>query len=76
MTFPLDVKPILVEWIDSMGQSGWGKHSEADLRCVTVGILIRKEADRIILAMNKSAHSHGEYMNIPLVAVRRIRKLK
>lgn len=78
--FPKDVKPVLVEWIDSAVTGGWNSKeaykNPSDYSCVTVGILLNKTKDRIIIALNQSAHQYGEIIEIPLVAVKRIRKLR
>ena len=70
--------PVCVEWIDSMGCAGWGDYTPSNMNCVSVGFLVEKNKDRVILALNKSLHvgRHGDYMEIPLCAVKRIRKLK
>jgi len=65
-----------VEWIDSMGSSGWHELKNADLRCRTVGILYEKKKDRIVIAQNESVHVYGDYIEIPVSAVKKIRKLK
>lgn len=74
---PFDVKPVLVEWIDSIGVSGWHHvHEKSNMNCVSVGHLIKKDTDRIIICLNKNDQQHGELMEIPKVAIKKIRKLK
>ncbi len=71
------VKPVMVEWIDSSFTSGWGALSKpSDLRCVTVGNLVSKSIDRLTISLNASEPCTGHYMEIPLVAVTRIKHLK
>lgn len=69
--------PVLVEWIDSVQTMGWGElHEPSDMRCVSVGILVSKTKDRLTLAVNYDGDSFGHFMEIPLVAIKKIRKLK
>lgn len=72
------VKPVLVEWIDSMGKAGWVyEHEEADTRCTSVGHLVKSDKKSVILALNTAmVGSYGDLITIPRSAVRRIRKLK
>lgn len=72
-------QPVIVNWIDSFGSSGWGKDPKEDynLNCQTVGFLIRKSKDRVFLALNLAATGTiGDTIQIPLVAVKKIRRLK
>ena len=69
--------PVKVYWIDSMGNSGWGSLREhSNMNCTTVGHFIEKTKDRLILAMNSSEYFTGDHMEIPLVAIKKIKKLK
>lgn len=65
-----------VRWIDSMQSSGWHKYEKSDLACRSVGILYEKNKDNVVLAMNQSAYTHGDYITIPTIAITKIRKLK
>lgn len=72
-----NLRPIMVEWVDSMASSGWGDpRTPADMRCVSVGHLVRRTKDRVHIALNRSANSHGDHIEIPLCAVTRVRRLK
>ena len=75
-----DVKPVLIEWTDSMGGAGWCKHATddqlADMRCVTVGNLMWSRKDRVMVSLNASAYSCGDTIEIPRHAIKRIRRLK
>lgn len=78
--FPRNVQPVLVEWIDSTGSPGWNNQGKVmaedyDLNIVSVGILLKKDKTRVTLAMGKSEYQYGDIIQIPLVAVKRIRKL-
>lgn len=71
------VNPVYVEWIDSMSISGWNDNpSRSDLRCASVGHLIFKDKDRVRISLNKSAYQTGEVIEIPMLAVKKIKKLK
>ena len=65
-----------VEWIDSINSGGWREVPKSDMSCRSVGMLVEKSKDRIILAQNNSAFCAGHYTEIPRIAVKRIRKLK
>jgi len=72
---------VVVDWIDSVGQGHWGEYDEkTDMRCTSVGFLLKKDKTRIVLAMNKSHQGatpgYGHYMTIPALAVKKIRKLR
>lgn len=69
--------PVLVEWIDSVQSIGWGElHEPSDLTCWSAGFLVSKTKDRVTLALNWDGAEHGMTMEIPRVAVKKIRKLK
>lgn len=69
-------EPVKVYWIDSMSTSSWGEYSEGNLDCTTVGHFIKNTKDRIVIALNNSLYSSGHYMEIPLVAIRQVKRLK
>lgn len=76
-----EIRPVRVEWVDSMGTAGWRDYSPADLRCTSVGILVDQNDERVVIA-NSVAHANqgtGYYhdvLEIPRAAVKRIRRLK
>ena len=77
------IKPVYIEWIDSMHTSGWG-HQETDkigdLRCYTVGWLINKTKTVISVGLSHTANhterSFGMRLDIPVVAVKKIKHIK
>lgn len=68
-------KPVVVEWDDSMSSSGWRDYEKSDMVCYTVGMLHKDEKDRVVIAQNKSAYGFGDYMEIPKVAIKKIKRL-
>lgn len=70
------LKPVMVDWIDSVSQSGWGEYAGADLRCTSVGFLIKNDKDVVVLALNDNAYQSGQYITIPKIAVKKIRRLR
>ena len=70
------LKAVRVDWIDSTAQGGWGDYMETDMRCCSIGILIHKDKDVVVLAQNWSNSYLGEYITIPMVAVKKVKVLK
>lgn len=71
-----EVTPVVVRWVDSMGCARWEKYSPARLECTSVGHLVTKTKDRVVICMTRSCYSTGYYMSIPMCAVKSIKKLK
>lgn len=73
-----NVTPVAVEWVDSNSTGGWDNdHKPTDMSCISVGILIQMLPDRIILAQSREADGwHGDFIEIPRVAVKKLRKLR
>lgn len=72
-----DAKPVMIEWIDSMCTNGWQTDpGKPDLRCVSFGHLVEKTDKYVRIALNKSAYQYGELIDIPLVAIKKTKKLK
>ena len=67
---------VRVDWIDSMGSSGWHEHRKSDLRCTSVGMLYDETDESVVIALNRSAYNHGDYIEIPKIAIKKITKLK
>lgn len=70
---------VKIDWIDSVGTGHWGNNPVSNLNCSTVGHLVEKKKDRVVIAMNKSycsKDSYGHFMEIPRVAIKKITKLK
>lgn len=67
-----------VDWVDSMNTSGWSGYERSDLRCRSVGMLVERTADRVVLSlqMHKKSLSVGHIIEIPASAVKRVKKLK
>jgi len=84
------MKIIEVDWVDSNGFSGWDRIDRRKedtlkdtMRCRSVGYLLEKKTDRIILTQSQSFYADIESANhvdstlvIPTVAVKKIRILK
>jgi hypothetical protein len=68
-------KVVLVKWIDSIETGGWGKKPESNMSCLSAGFLVEKTKDYILIALNVSAYSDGEYLQIPMVAVKSVKTL-
>lgn len=69
-------KPVIVRWVDSMGTSGWRDHKPSDMECTSIGHLISKTKDRVTIAMNSSHYGDGDFLEIPMVAVKSVKRLK
>lgn len=71
--------PVFIEWVDSHSTSGWElTHEPKDLACISVGLLVQEYPDRIVIAQSHAA-ANGEYcdfMEIPRVAVKKLRRLR
>lgn len=67
---------VRVDWIDSVGTSGWRDIPDSDPRCISVGHHLGKKDGLLKIAMNKSAYGYGDYMSIPIVTVRRLTVLR
>lgn len=70
-----DIRPVRIDWIDSVGTSGWRAYEKTKMDCVTIGFLYREYDDRYVVAMNWGRHTCGDYMEIPKIAVTSIRFL-
>ena len=72
------VSPVVVYWIDSTGTHGWNSKNEpqGDMNCISVGHLVSKSKDRITIVQNISPYQFGNRMEIPLVSVKKIKRLK
>lgn len=68
--------PVIVRWVDSMKASGWHDYKETGMECTSVGHLIKKTKERVVIAMNRSTCGDGDYMEIPMVAVKSVKRLK
>jgi len=74
-------KMVQVFWVDSMAMGGWRELEEnVQMNCESVGFLILKNKERIILALNfvhgQNAVPWGHHLHIPMVSVKKIKYLK
>ena len=69
-------KPVIVRWLDSMGEGGWAAKSGARFECVTIGNLVRRDKERVVVTLNRSHYSDGDMIEIPAGAVKSVRRLK
>ena len=83
-------KIVEVQWIDSMSACGWRSEDEAHKMAGTTplihsaGYLLRKDKDKIVLvgaydhqmSGKKNRHNVNHYMEIPMSAVKSIRRVK
>lgn len=73
---PQPLKPVLVHWVDSMAQPGWGEYErDTDALCATVGHLVEQTESRVVVALSKSKDHYSDYLTIPRCAVKSIKHL-
>ena len=82
MSWPPEMKLVLVEWIDSNSANGWHQRDDmlatiqGDLTCRSVGWVLLDADDRLTLVPNIAATgSVGDAMTIPKLAVVSITEL-
>ena len=73
-----NLKCVIVDWVDSVTCGGWrGEDEKTDMHCQTIGYLVEKCKDRIIICQSVAAcNSRGEHIEIPKVAITSMRYLK
>lgn len=73
-----DVVPVVIEWIDANSTAGWDlDHKPTPMRCISAGLLVEDRHDRVILAQSKAGTGdYGDFLEIPRVAVKKLRRLK
>tara|TARA_R110000787_G_scaffold167621_3_gene280558 strand:+ start:557 stop:811 length:255 start_codon:yes stop_codon:yes gene_type:complete len=64
------VKVTLVVWYDAVAETGWITDTEAKTsckldKCVSIGYLVDKNQERILLACTKSDNQYNALINIP-----------
>ena len=74
------MKIVEVVWLDSQAHGGWTDKNEmqewnGDMLCKSVGYLVRKENDRIVLAMSESSTSLADGLTIPRACITNLRRL-
>lgn len=82
MSWPPDMKLVLVEWIDSNGTAGWHQYDDMlasvqkGMACKSVGWLLLDAADRISLVPNLAeTGSVADSTTIPRVVILKITDL-
>jgi hypothetical protein len=74
------MKIMMVEWLDSMSESGWNNLSylkkNEPIKCVTIGILLEDSDSHLTVVQSVSdLGKAGESMTIPKCCVKRMRQL-
>ena len=72
------MKRVEVTWVDSAGVEGWKSRDEttAPVRCRSVGYVVERNADKIVLAQSQTSEQINGLFAIPVVAVKKIRRLR
>lgn len=70
------VTPVVVRWVDSIGTSGWRSDYDSRLECTSVGHLVEKNKQGVVICLNKSHYTCGDYIEIPRSSIKSIKKLK
>jgi len=68
--------PVEVRWTDSIASNGWGAKAGAKMGCVSIGHLVERSKDRVVLAQSRSHYSEAEVLEIPASAIKSVRKLR
>jgi|TARA_R110001599_G_scaffold87607_5_gene233488 hypothetical protein len=74
------IKIILVVWMDAVAETGWIKLEDAKRECqlsecVTIGYLIDRNKDRLLIACTKSENEYNAMINIPTAWVKETRDI-
>ena len=74
------IKIILVVWMDAVAGTGWIKLEDAKRdcqlsECVTIGYLIDRNKDRLLIACTKSENEYNAMINIPTAWVKETRDI-
>lgn len=71
------VNPVIVKWVDAISAPGWRDYEKANIECISIGHLVSKDKDMIVICQNRSAEGGGgDFMSIPIVAIKSVKKLK
>ena len=74
------MRMVLVEWVDSSSVTGWHTPSPSyniQANCISVGVLLYDNEDRISIAQSKSDSGNwAEVISIPKCSIKRVRTLK
>jgi len=68
-----------VQWEDSAGTHGWQLHRDGQygtVMCHSVGWMVEKSKNRVVMALNWNEGQIGEIMTIPKSAVRKMKRLR
>ena len=74
-------RPVLVEWDDAAGGSGWEPTARTarrkTLRVRTAGWLLKRTRKRLVIGLSLCENGEGDgCMVIPAACVRRVRRLR
>ena len=74
------IKIILVVWMDAVAETGSIKLEDAKRECqlsecVTIGYLIDRNKDRLLIACTKSENEYNAMINIPTAWVKETRDI-
>tara|TARA_R100000742_G_C4246774_1_gene65578 strand:- start:203 stop:421 length:219 start_codon:yes stop_codon:yes gene_type:complete len=69
----------LVVWYDAVAETGWTKLEEAKTECklsecVTIGHLVDRNQERILIACTKSENEYNAMINIPNAWVKEMKE--
>ena len=75
------MKIVLVDWVDSASVGGWAGEEDLNVcECKTVGFLLRKTKDKVVVAQSISPRDAVEVCDnrfaIPRGCIKSIRELK
>ena len=72
------MKVVMVEWVDSTSESGWTHDHDLDLSiCKTVGFLVKKTKDKIVLIQSISDNDNVDNkFAVPRVCIKSIKELE
>lgn len=85
MTYEFDnMNVVEVEWVDSNGYTHWQQKDEmakwagdgSIMTCRSVGYLLSKSKENIVLVQSESPSSYGDGIMIPKVSITKITYLK
>ena len=70
-----------VEWVDTCSHSGWQDpdfvlSEAAPVRVASMGYVVKKDKDAIVLVQTIGPQMMAEAMAIPMAIVKRVRRLK
>ena len=76
----LSAHPVWIEWVDSIGTSGWcmpSGHPMSDLDCLTLGFLIWETDEAVCVAASVSATGRAsDPVTIPRCAIKKFEEVQ